>query len=173
MSAPTAVSASAGSAGLLFTSSILNPLLAVEPVGMWAKASISPPFRACSGGGGSGAGQRSRSSTYPQAFLVDFPRRTVTKALMLALIIVEAEPGANASLGLGNAHIGVEVNLLIFEAAPQSLDEDVVHAATLAVHADHDLVPLQGASEVVAGELAAPRFREGRLWSVLKISGRP
>jgi hypothetical protein len=31
---------------------------------------------------------------YPQAFLVDFPRRTVTKALMLALIIVEAEPGA-------------------------------------------------------------------------------
>src|SRR3984893_14816751 len=47
-------------------------------------------FRACSGGGGSGAGQRSRSSTYPQTFLVDFPRRTVTKALMLALIIVQS-----------------------------------------------------------------------------------
>src|ERR1700731_1191897 len=43
MSAPVAVSATAGSANLLFTSSILNPSLAVAPVGMWAKASISPP----------------------------------------------------------------------------------------------------------------------------------
>jgi hypothetical protein len=33
-------------------------------------------------------------------------------------------------------------------------------------------VALQGAGKVVAGKLAAPRFREGRLWSVLKISGR-
>src|SRR5271165_3496050 len=38
-----AVSATAGSANLLFTSSTLNPSLAVAPVGMWAKASISPP----------------------------------------------------------------------------------------------------------------------------------
>src|SRR5580704_7460188 len=43
----------------------------------------------------------------------------------------------------------------------------------LAVHADRDLMPLQGAGELVAGELATPRFREGRLWSALKISGRP
>ena len=92
---------------------------------------------------------------------------------MLALLVVEAEPGAKAGLGLSEARIGIEVDLFVFEAPPQSLDEDVVHAATLAVHADHDLVPLQGASEVVAGELAALRFREGRLWSVLKISGRP
>jgi hypothetical protein len=32
---------------------------------------------------------------------------------------------------------------------------------------------LQRAGEILAGELTAPRFREGRLWSVLKISGRP
>jgi len=92
---------------------------------------------------------------------------------MLALVIVKAEPAANASLGLGDARIGIEVDLLVFEAAPQPLDEDVVHATALAVHADHDAVPLQGAGKVVAAELAAPRFREGRLWSVLKISGRP
>jgi len=36
------VSATAGSVSLLFTSSISNPLLAAVPVGMWAKASISP-----------------------------------------------------------------------------------------------------------------------------------
>ena len=68
-----------------------------------------PAFRACSGSGGSAAGRRSRSSTYPQAFLIDLPRRAVTKALMLAFVVVEAEPGANPSLGLGNALIDIEV----------------------------------------------------------------
>src|ERR1700719_4381983 len=104
---------------------------------------------------------------------------------MLALVIVEAEPGANAGLGLGDRRMGIEVDFLVFEAPPQSLDEDVVHAApppsrgqALAIHADRYLVALQGAGEVVAGELAAPSLRWGRLWSVLpwsvlKISGRP
>ena len=43
----------------------------------------------------------------------------------------------------------------IYPQAPQSLDKDVVHASALAVHADRDPVPFQGAGEVVAGELAA------------------
>src|ERR1700719_821476 len=36
--------------------------------------------------------------------------------------VVEAEPGANPSLGLGNALIGIEVDFLVFEAAPQPLE---------------------------------------------------
>src|SRR6266853_5729266 len=43
MSAPIVVGTTAGSTSLLFTSSISNPLLVAVPVGMWAKASISPP----------------------------------------------------------------------------------------------------------------------------------
>src|ERR1700730_14119862 len=113
-----------------------------------------PAFRACSGSGGSAAVRQSRSSTYPQSFLIDLPRRAVTKALMLAFVVVEAEPGANPRLGLGNALIGIEVDFLVFEAAPEPLDEDVVHAAALAVHADHHPVPLQCPGEIVAGELA-------------------
>src|SRR5262245_26932396 len=74
---------------------------------------------------------------------------------MLALVVVEAEPGANTSLGLDKGRTGVKVHLLVFEASPQSLDEDVVHAAALAIHADRDPVALQGAGEVVAGKLAA------------------
>src|SRR6516225_4084738 len=73
---------------------------------------------------------------------------------MLALLIVKAEPGIDASLGLGDRRIGVEVDFLVFQASPQPLDEDIVHATTLAVHANSDLVPFQGAGEVVAGELA-------------------
>ena len=92
---------------------------------------------------------------------------------MLALGIVKLQPSANSSLGFGNSRISVEVDLFVFETAPQPLDKDVVHAPPLAIHADRDLMPFQGAGEIVTGELAAPRFREGRLWSVLKISGRP
>ena len=57
---------------------------------------------------------------------------------MLALRIVKVQPGANTGLGFGHTRLSMEVDLLVFEAAPQPLDEDVVHAA-------------------------APRFREGRL----------
>ena len=52
---------------------------------------------------------------------------------MLTHLVVESEPGANAGLGLGDCRIGVEVDLLVLEASPQSLDEDVVNAAALAV----------------------------------------
>ena len=57
----------------------------------------------------------------------------------MALLVVEAEPSGDPGLRLGDIRIGVEVDLFVFEAAPQPLDEDVVHAATLAVHADCDL----------------------------------
>src|SRR3979409_2240316 len=59
------------------------------------------------------------------------------------------------ALGLGDTGISVEMDLLVFKAAPQPLDENVVHVATLAVHADGDPVALQGAGEIVTGELAA------------------
>src|SRR5207302_10581691 len=59
-----------------------------------------PAFRAGSGGGGSAAGRQSRSSTYPQAFIVNLPRRAIAEALVLTLLIVEIEPGANPGFGL-------------------------------------------------------------------------
>jgi hypothetical protein len=71
------------------------------------------------------------------------PRRAIAEALVLALLVVEAEPGADAGPGLGDRRVGVEVDFLVFEAAPQPLDEDVVHAAALAVHADDDPMPLR------------------------------
>src|SRR6201989_79508 len=122
---------------------------------MRAKASISPLSRAGSGSGGSTAGRARRSSTCPQAFLVDLTRRAITQALMLALRVVKVQPATNASLGFGHSRISVEVDLLVFETAPQPLDEDVVHAPALAVHADRDAIPLQGAGKIVTGELAA------------------
>ena len=50
-----------------------------------------------------------------------------------------------------------------YNGPPQALDEDVVVAAPAAVHADLDPVIPQHLGKLVAGELRAPRFREGRL----------
>src|SRR5580693_7561426 len=124
----------AGLTILLFTSSISNPFVGRGACGYVGEGEHFPAFRAGSGGGGSGAGRQSRSSTYPQAFLVNLPRRAIAEALVLALLIVEAKPSANAGLGLGDRRIGVKVDLLVFEASPRPLDADVVHAAPLGVH---------------------------------------
>src|SRR5215469_10668495 len=93
-----------------------------------------PRFPSSLGKRGKRSRRQSRSSTYPQAFLVNLARRAVTEALVRALCVVKVEPRANAGLGLGHRRIGVEVYLFVFQAAPQSLDEDVVHAPALAIH---------------------------------------
>jgi hypothetical protein len=41
------------------------------------------------------------------------PRRAIAEALVLALLVVETEPGADASHRLGDRCIGVEIDLLI------------------------------------------------------------
>ena len=74
---------------------------------------------------------------------------------MLALDVVKLQPGADTGLGFGHGGIGMEVDLLVFGAAPQSLDKDVVRASALAVHADRDPTMLEHAGEFAAGELAA------------------
>jgi hypothetical protein len=82
---------------------------------------------------------------------------------VLPLLVVEAQPSSDPNLRLGDAGVSVQVDLLVFQAAPQSLDKDVVHAAAFAIHADRDPAALEHAGEVVAGELATPSLRWGRL----------
>src|ERR1700694_2997477 len=69
-----------------------------------------PAFRACSGSGGGGAGRLWRSSTSPRALcLAGLARRVIAQALVLALLVVKAEPGGKAGLGLGDGCVGIEV----------------------------------------------------------------
>ena len=51
-------------------------------------------------------------------------RRAIAQVLVLPLPVIEVEPGADAGLCLGDAGIGVEVDLLVFETAPQPLDKE-------------------------------------------------
>jgi hypothetical protein len=75
--------------------------------------------------------------------------------LMKAFLVVKAQPSCDPRPGFGDRSVGVQVYVFIFQASPQPLDEDVVHAPALAVHADLDGVGFQHAGEVGAGELTA------------------
>src|SRR5206468_1482165 len=54
-----------------------------------------------------------------------------------------------------DAVVGPQIDLLVFDAAPQAFDEYVVAPGALAVHADCDAVVGEHAGEGRAGELAA------------------
>jgi len=82
--------------------------------------------------------------------------------------VVEGEIPADPGACLGDAGIGPQVDLLIFDAPPQTLDEDVVAPSPLAIdyrqgiarqcperHADFDLSGGQHLDEVGRGKLTA------------------
>jgi len=58
-------------------------------------------------------------------------------------------PAFRTGLGDGGSGAGRQ------SRSPQPLDEDIVHAAALTIHADRDAASLEDAGEVGAGELAA------------------
>ena len=70
-------------------------------------------------------------------------------------MIVEAEIGGQAGLANGQRVVSKKVYLLILDAAPQSLDEDVVQASAFAVHRDPDAARFQDRRELRRSELAA------------------
>ena len=72
---------------------------------------------------------------------------------MGTLLIKEAEVGLKPLSEISNAVVGVEVDMLVLHRAPEPFDKDVVHPPSFAIHADLDLVGLQDAGELLAGEL--------------------
>jgi len=51
--------------------------------------------------------------------------------------------------------VGVQVDLLLFDGLPNTLDEDIAASGSAAVHADSDFISLQPPGEGFAGELRA------------------
>src|SRR5437763_12123077 len=74
---------------------------------------------------------------------------------MWAAAIIEVEVTADRVPRLANAFVGPQIYLLVFDAAPQPLDEHVVPPCSFAIHADRDAVAGERAGEGRAGELRA------------------
>ena len=68
--------------------------------------------------------------------------------------VVETEVAGQSCPKLGGRFVGPQVHVLVLDAAPQTLDEHVVHPSALAIHADRDGVTLEHVGERVRGELA-------------------
>jgi hypothetical protein len=74
---------------------------------------------------------------------------------VLRCALVEVEIAADRGAGIRHPVVGAQINLLVFDAAPQSLDEHVVAPGALAVHADRNAVGGEHAGEGRPGELRA------------------
>src|SRR6266404_3277772 len=123
-----------------------EPVAVVVAVGMWATrqrypsaASYPQPLRRASGDG-----------VAPDRY-----RRSVRQRLMRSPVVVKCDPIGDPALGVVAVGVAFEVDVLVFQAAPQPLDEHVVDPATAAVHRDLDANRRQRAGEDGAGELAA------------------
>ena len=68
-------------------------------------------------------------------------------------LIVEHQSVADALFGLGHTIIGFEIDLLMFQAAPEALDKHIVHPASLAIDADLDVMVYEYICEILAGKL--------------------
>src|ERR1044071_6200374 len=66
-------------------------------------------------------------------------RRPITERLVWPFVVVERKPATNPAPRFGHRVIDLEEDLLVFQAAPQPLDEDVVEEPAFAVHADPDI----------------------------------
>ena len=94
---------------------------------------------------------------------VSLVRCSPAERLMRTAQIIPVEELAQAALLFDAVGRRAQVDPFVFHGPPQTLDKDVVVAAPASVHADLDRVIPQHLGELLAGELRAPRFREGRL----------
>ena len=86
---------------------------------------------------------------------VDLGRGAIVKSLMDPFLIVNLEVPTQSALRNRNAVALVQEHLLVFDRAPQPLDEDVVEQPAAAIHADPNALALEPAGERFAGELRA------------------
>ena len=68
-------------------------------------------------------------------------------------MVVEVDPVPNTNLGLRSRFPGVQIDAFILQGSPEALDEDVVDAASFAVHGDPGANALQPISPGEGREL--------------------
>ena len=67
---------------------------------------------------------------------VERPRTFVVQSLVDAFVVVVLHPAAYALLEFRHGAVVLQVDVLAFQTAPESLDEDVVNPTPPAIHAD-------------------------------------
>ena len=69
--------------------------------------------------------------------------------------VIKAEPVSGHPSCRKTIFQFMQIDGLVFQASPKALDKNVVHVATSAIHGDTDVVVLQQAGQILAGELTS------------------
>ncbi len=77
----------------------------------------------------------------------------VTEGTVRAHLVVALEEGAEVGLRLDLGAVALEVDLLVFDRTPESLDEDVVQGPPAAVHGELHALVEEGLGELRRREL--------------------
>src|SRR5215213_5649313 len=89
----------------------------------------------------------------------------VVERLMRPLGVIEREIVSNPVAGIAWRAIVGQVDLLIFQAAPQALGKDVIQGPPLAIHTDLDTRRFERLGDLRTGEMTTlirvPNLREG------------
>ena len=70
-------------------------------------------------------------------------------------MIVVAKPPCEPGAERLDARVSAQINVLVFHAPPQSLDEHIIHPPALPIHADRDAFLLQRRDPFLRRKLAA------------------
>ncbi len=74
---------------------------------------------------------------------------------MWALLVIECQVALHALVRTPNGVVGVQIDLLVSEAFPESFYQHGIPPTPFSIHADLDAVVRQESRELLAGELAA------------------
>jgi len=85
--------------------------------------------------------------------MVNLVRGPVAESRVRPFLVVAPEEVFEAPYGLPDARVVFEIDLLVLDGPPKSLDEDIVEDPAFAVHADGDAMGLQKVGKLLAREL--------------------
>ena len=89
-----------------------------------------------------------------QVVIVHLVWRLAVKRPVRSGLVVERQVALQALVRCADGLIGVQIDLLVFDALPESFHKHVVPPTPFPVHADLDAVVFQEPRELQAGELA-------------------
>lgn len=84
---------------------------------------------------------------------VDLSGGAVVQALMRAFIVIDLEVVMQPAFQCRYGRIVLQINVLVFDVAPQSFDKDVVECAPTTIDTDADVGLFQFTSEIAGRKL--------------------
>ena len=114
----------------------------------------SPMERSGTGGSSAVRGNLSRITAPPSIAVRHDIGRFLPQRQMRSLAAVEDKILGQADLQFAHCGKVLQIYVIILDASPEPLDEDVVERSSSSVHADDDALSLQDAGEVRSGSVS-------------------